>query len=259
MHNEVVGKVFSTRDYGEFKKLNGNRSVLEGRKEAIKSSIIERGWVRNPIVVNGQGRFEALQELGMPIEYVISEGATIDDCIALNIKQKNWQTMDYIKCYADIGRPEYVLLNELIEKYKGPMNLENIVILVSQNNNSGNTGTGRNRIKNGTYKLLGSRQQVEELLTYATRVCNAIGKQRGRLRTWIPAIKFAFFCDSIDHNLLLEKMQRLSSSISVSVSIDQALGCLEKIYNYNARGGSRVYFMSEYDKYMHKKEKFDAA
>lgn len=266
MQNEIVGKVFSTRDYGEFKKLNGNRSVLEPRKESIKSSIIERGWVRNPIVVNekmemidGQGRFEALQELGMPIEYVISEGATIEDCIALNIKQKNWQTADYIKCYADIGNPTYIMLNDLIEKYKGPLNLENIIILASNKNNSGNAGNGRSTVKNGTYKLVGTKQKVEELLDYATEVCKIIGKQRGRLRTWAPAIKFVFFCDSIDHNALLNKMKRFSESINVAVSLDQALACFEKIYNYNARSGSRVYFMSEYDKYIHNKARLSAA
>ena len=77
MHNKV-GFVYSTEDYSVFQKLNGNRDVLESRKNKIMESILERGWIRNPIVVNqkfevidGQGRLEALQELKMPVEYVI--------------------------------------------------------------------------------------------------------------------------------------------------------------------------------------------
>ena len=73
-----VGTVYSTTDYDSFAKLEGNRDVLQSRKNIIKESIEERGWIRNPVVVNekmqiidGQGRFEALKELGMPIEYVI--------------------------------------------------------------------------------------------------------------------------------------------------------------------------------------------
>lgn len=90
-----VGAIYSSEDYSVFRKLNGNRSVLEQRKNMIMASITERGWIRNPVVVNekmeiidGQGRFEALKELGLPIEYVVAKGASISDCIALNIKQK---------------------------------------------------------------------------------------------------------------------------------------------------------------------------
>lgn len=256
MTNEIIGQVFSTFDYDAFCKLNGNREVLERRKNAIIQSIRERGWIRNPIVVNekmelidGQGRFEALRELCMPIQYVIAEGATIDDCIALNIKQNNWQTLDYVKCYADIGNMAYKVLYRLVNDYIGPMSFENIVILASKNNNAGNAGSTRSAIKRGAYELIGDERSIRGLLDYATEVCKVIGKQRGRLRTWIPAIKFAYFCDTIDKDLLLDKMKRYSESISVSVSLDQALSCIEKIYNYNARNGSRVYFHSEYDKY----------
>lgn len=123
MKNAKVGFVYSTMDYDEFKRLNGNRTVLIGRKNLIMSSIKERGWIRNPIVVNekmemidGQGRFEALKELNMPIEYVVSEGATIDDCIALNLKQKNRGPIDYIQCYADMGNQNYSKLLGFIQE-----------------------------------------------------------------------------------------------------------------------------------------------
>lgn len=259
MRNEVVGQVFSSRDYDSFLKLDGNRSVLEPRKNSIKESIIEHGWIRNPIVVNekmeiidGQGRFEALQELGMPIQYVISEGATIDDCIALNLKQKNWQTLDYIKCYADIGKASYRVLYNLIREYqgKGHMSFENIVIFASKHNNAGNASGTRGTVKNGTYELIGTEQTVKKLLDFAADACSAIGVQRGRLRTWAPAIKFVYFCNEIDNNLFLEKLNKYSESISVAVSLEQALSCFERIYNYNMRSGNRVYFRQAYDMYI---------
>lgn len=100
---EKISLVYKEEKYGKFKMLLGNRIVEQRRVDTIKKSIIENGWVMNPIVINenweiidGQGRFTALRELNMPIYFVVARGAGINECRALNIKQKNWTVKDYI-------------------------------------------------------------------------------------------------------------------------------------------------------------------
>ncbi len=114
--------VFMTEDYSKFRYLLGNRDVLGPRKREILRSIQIKGWIPNPIIVNekmeiieGQGRFEALKELGLPIEFYIRPGWGIRECQALNSAGKIWMARDYISSYAiqdKNGWPKYKALME---------------------------------------------------------------------------------------------------------------------------------------------------
>lgn len=257
MKHDIVGQIYSTSDYSIFKRLEGNRQVLDYRKNTIIQSIKDRGWIRNPIVVNekyqiidGQGREEALEELKMPVEFVIAEGANINDCIALNIRQSNWKLIDYIKCYADIGNKTYQLLYSIINKYKDKLNVETILNVSSKYTGSDNKNSGK-RVHHGTFVFItDDRERLTELLDYTAEVSKIIGIGRGRIRTWSSAIKFAFLSDSINHMLLLEKLQKYSAQIVASTTVPQALTCFEKIYNYQMLRKNKVFFLPEYEKYL---------
>ena len=118
---EEYAIVYKEEEYSKFKKLLGNRDVITSRKNKILKSIQEVGYVLNPIIVNtkmeiidGQGRFEALKELNLPIFYVIDENAGIEECRALNLGQTNWNTEAWIKYYAETGNKNYVRLTKLM-------------------------------------------------------------------------------------------------------------------------------------------------
>ena len=88
MRKESAYNVYTTTDYGIFKRLVGNRDIPESRISKIVESIQTIGWVHNPIIVNermevidGQGRLTALQRLKMPVEYIVAEGAGNKECI----------------------------------------------------------------------------------------------------------------------------------------------------------------------------------
>ena len=76
----VKNKVFQTKDYGVFKRLNGNRIIdktnLKNILESIKSNNLEI-----PIIVNekmeiceGQHRFECKKQLNLPVDFIIKDG-----------------------------------------------------------------------------------------------------------------------------------------------------------------------------------------
>ena len=113
-----------TNEYDKFKKLKGNRAVTEKRKEKIKNSILKVGYITSPILVNdkyeiidGQGRFEALKELQLPIEYIIQDNIGITECVAMNIHQTNWSLLDYIQSYADKGIQSYQYIVDLMKEF----------------------------------------------------------------------------------------------------------------------------------------------
>lgn len=247
-----VAAVYSTKDYSKFKKLNGNREVLEKRVELILGSIKERGWIRNPIVVNewmeiidGQGRFEALQRLGLPVEYVIAKGATIDDCISLNIRQTNWKSVDYVKCYADMGNKDYVTLLSLYGKYK---NLTDTAIATIAGSYYTDGAKGGKAIRDGSFKIA-DRENLFECLYFVDRCMDIIGKSNGRTRNWVGIFKMVYYSAEIPNERFLERLAANRVHIVSCNNFKQALECAEKAYNYGSRK-KKVYFVPEWDAYL---------
>lgn len=126
MEKEKAYEVYTTKNYDIFKRLVGNRDIPESRISKIVASIQEIGWIHNPIVVNekmevidGQGRLTALQRLGMPVEYIIAEGAGSQECIYMNMNMVNWKQPDFIKSYAEQGNVNYQRLLSLMNLYAG--------------------------------------------------------------------------------------------------------------------------------------------
>lgn len=240
--------VYETKNYNNFKYLKGNRDILNKRKETIIQSIQENGWITNPIVVNenmeiidGQGRFEALKELGMPVQYVIAEGATIETCITLNFRQKNWTSDDYIKCFADLGNTNYVILKKCMETYG--LGCDATAVLLSSNFSD----TQKNKtIQRGEFKV-DHQETAFDLMHYSKAVYEIIGERTGRKRTWAPVIKMVFLSPEIDSKVFLDKLEKFKVFIEPCVNIHQAIACFEKIYNYHSHG-HKVFFEPIYDR-----------
>ena len=250
-----VCDVYSTSEYTMFKKLHGNREILESRKRLLMNSIKEHGWIRNPIVVNenmevidGQGRLEALSELGLPVEYVIAEGATIQDCISLNIKQANWRSEDYVKCYADMGYEDYILLHSLYGKYPY---LPNICINTLAGPYVADGSSDGAALKEGRF-IIPDKEKVYDICSFANDCLSIIGGGNGRMRNWAAVLKMVFWCDKIPNDIFLDRLEKNRMFITPCVNIKQVLECLEKVYNYQSRK-NKVYFVPEWDYFKTKK------
>ena len=250
-----VGYVYSTTNYEMFKKLEGNRDVFEQRKRVIRESICENGWIRNPVVINekmeiidGQGRFEALKELEMPIEYVIAEGADVNTCIALNVKQKNWTKMDYVKCYSELGCEEYVLFEKLLEEYKDDLSFDVMRIICNgyktDNNKSDLILTGK--------FVISDKETIRARLQFIAGIMSLLGKEFGRKREWAIISNFVFYCPAINNRKFVNKLEKYPMFLAPCVTTRQVLECFEKIYNYNDKKDERVYFVPEYEKWKRK-------
>ena len=249
MRNKV-GNVYSTSDYSVFKKLDGNRGIMEKRKNLLIRSIQERGWIRNPIVVNenmevidGQGRLEALRELGMPVEYVIARGATLSDCIALNVKQTNWTNTDYVKSYAEMGYEDYKIL---LSHYGVHHHLPDTCVNTIVSKDSGDCGTITTGMKEGNFKVF-DKETVNERLEFADRCVEILGKGYGRLRQWCYVFKFVWYCKKINTELFMDRLLRNKHLVTPCVTTKQMLECLELIYNYGCKRENKVYFIPEWD------------
>ena len=244
--------IYCTNDYTIFKRLCGNREVVESRKNTIKQSIIENGYIRNPIVVNekmeiidGQGRFEALKELKMPIEYVIAIGAGQKECVALNVNQKNWKTIDYIKSFAEMNVPEYNFIKVLCETFPTLDPAQIVGVSIKAQCTGGSVARA---IKSGQIKFHHQDTIYERLKLYE-KIFNIIKGDAdfGLPRSYASITTFLYECEEIDQNKILTNLIKYRQFVIPSFNTKQALKNLESIYNRCAK--KYVYFMPLYDEW----------
>ena len=257
MSRVAIGAVYRTDDLDSFKDLKGNRTVDKGRVKKILLSMQKNGYIHSPIIVNenmevidGQGRLEALRQLGLPVEYVMFKGLTISDCIVLNANTTNWSIMDYIESHADRGNNNYKFLLHLLSKYK---EFGLTVVINAITGSSGNNGKVMRSIKNGDFKCSGEQyERADELLGYAMRFLKTIKNfPKGATPYICMAIMFAYQIEEVDREKLVEKFDLYYGMADVPqfIDVDGALKDLTIIYNRRNRQ-DKIYFEVEYDKYL---------
>lgn len=262
MNYKTAVEVYSTTDYDQFKKLLGNRDVSTSRLSAIKESILRIGYQPSPILVNeyyevidGQGRLAACKSLGIPIYFIIKEGLSIDDCISMNIKMKNWDESDYINCYARRGYQSYIDLEEMIREFP-MMNWSQIYDVANQNNSAvkEQMKNGKLEFKSFTYKQYERARWISAMLPYI-KVSGLYTNRAVDVLIRLDKYKL------VDKNRMLDSMEKYShlSEFKAYRSAD-TLRALNEIYNYNRK--QKKYFADDYQKIAdskkHKKEAANA-
>lgn len=250
-------EIRETRQYDVFKKLEGNRDVDEKRVRRIKESIKNVGYVTSPIIVNekmevidGQGRLEALRQLDLPVEYIVSNGVGIKECIAMNINQTNWSHMDYIKSYAKRGVKSYELLLDLIKKYPYA-GLDCISTALFQ--------TSRfwyKQLHNGDLAITDEEyKKAIERLEYT----NKFLPWKDKINQFSCLMKSVLFCydmEEVDKERLFQKITFGvdSKTLMPFSNLVECLKSVEEIYNKNKKGKSvwiyTIYRQTLEDKYI---------
>lgn len=231
-------EIKSTKNYSLFKDLAGNRSVDPARVSKIKKSILKNGWFTNPILVNekmeiidGQGRFAALKELNMPIEYIVEKGIGIECCINMNTAQTNWKIMDYIGSYAERGNENYQRLVMLMEEFPG-FGIHTYATALYQQYRF-----DFDIISKGyliiTPKIL---EKAKENLEYLNQINPYLkGRLPGRLHTLHQAIIITKNLPGVDPDQLFNKVIMRIRNTAGWNTIGAAIQTLEEVYNYKSK------------------------
>lgn len=238
----------STMNYSIFKKLEGNRPVVNRRVNKIIASIQNVGYITSPLIVNekmevidGQGRLEALEQLKMPVEYIVHPGIGINECIAMNINQGNWSLKDYIESYATRGNKSYQRLEQLIKEY--PLaNLDVIATAALRINKI--TGT---MVKDGSLVLTEEQyDKAIERLNYAYEIFDLVDKTavRGGILNLIQVILYCYDYEEMDLKRLKEQVTKNIYLCRPWNNIDTCFNEIEELYNRNI--SKKVYFYTLY-------------
>ena len=242
---ETAYNVYVTKDYDIFKRLIGNRDIPESRIGKIISSIQEVGWVRNPIIVNekmevidGQGRLTALQRLGMPVEYIIAEGAGNKECIYMNMNMVNWKLADFIKSYAEQGNENYKRLWDLMQKYANG-NLDIITTAVYRISKS-----KHREIKKGTLQLTEEQYQTAiPRLEYIKPILEEIDDKKlpGSLVTLMQTLIYYYDYPEVDKDRLKYSIEKYIYNAIPWVLNTDCEREVENVYNYGIKLEKKIF------------------
>ena len=260
MSKKVAASVFMETDYTVFKHLLGNRAVTPARKTTIRNSIEKVGYVLNPIVVNknmevidGQGRLAVLEELGLPVFYVVDENAGIDECVSMNIGQTNWKLIDYVEQYAAYGNINYIRFLDLYKSYSKRITIDTITGVTS--NSIVTNGWHNNKLKTGEFLLSekaynSSLPYFEYLLSIKDALDEIPGSERVK-STGIAWILRNTKCDKKRLKMIIQK-----NYPKINPVVDTApclfLGQISDIYNKGIASEKCIYFDTEYKIFLKK-------
>ncbi len=235
-------EIKKTTDYGIFKKIVGNRRPNPNHIKALESAISEHDLLpENPIIVNeqmeiidGQHRLAAAQRMRRPIYYVIKKGASLDEIRLLNTHVILWHLDDYLQSYVQQGKEDYLILQEFARTY-------NLGISVALSLLSG-ADTYKpylliKKFKAGDFTIQ-SYEEAKKRAEQLKQLEEFCDKGVYREREFVFALKVAY--KTIDHQDLLERLQKYGLMIKHERNVSDYLRQLEEIANFRNRGNHYV-------------------
>lgn len=238
--NSIYTQVYEEDDYTKFKRLDNNRTLTEQRLQKLIASI-SSGEILNPIIVNekmeiidGQGRYEAKKRLGLPIQYVISRGAGIEDCQKMNRYNTKWSLVDYIYSYARSGNKNYIRFSEIMEQIKcAPTKTATFANM--------NGGVITDVVESG--KLIFTEDDAYYTLENYGKFTDILDAllYKGRInQNFILAAIIIFNYPGYQHKKMIEQCKKYRNTFVQTARRKDQVVELQRIYNINAK--KKIYF-----------------
>lgn len=259
MKKEVCAKVYKTMEYDAFRRLDTNRNPRTYRK--IVASINEIGWQHDPIMVNekneiidGQNRFLACKELGLPIEFMVQEGATIETARKMNTGQSNWVPMDYVKSYAQDGIQDYQFVKNLVERWKGIVALPGLAWCISPTLSKGSQSGAYSKIEGGSFKCSVRQYNYVNMALEdldALKILDFAKAYDMRAKTWIPTAFYAYMHPDVDISRFSKQIWKRPELIPSCTNIADQLDRVSMAYNAGLAKKKNVYLKTDYERGEH--------
>lgn len=226
-----------TTDYAKFKTLAGNRDIKNSHVQKLKASMQQKHLV-NAIIVNedmeiidGQHRFAASKELGLPVYFYIVNGYGTKEVQILNTNMQNWNKRDYLVSYCELGNPTYLSIAEFWKQYNA-FTITGVAMLLGNQQSKRAFEEGNFVIENIEFsKLVGNRLMD---ISYFYDGFNRKAFIAAMLSIYKTNKKF-------DHDFFISKL-RTSNKFKLTDQTNSGAfkELIEKIYNYRSRSGTKI-------------------
>jgi hypothetical protein len=239
-----ITDVYSTYDYDKFKILFGNRKLNEIHLKRLMNSF-QKNYLFSPILVNnnfeiidGQHRFNAAKELGLPINYMIMPAYGLNEVKVLNTNTSNWNKMDYLMGYCDSGSLPYLQMRQFMKDFPdfGIYVCEQLLTNNTKGiNNTGAIEKGRGRLKNFEEGRL-IIPDINKSYENAHKVLSFKKYYDGYNRAiFVAALIGIFKHANYNHQEMISKLSLQPSALTHCTNVEYYKVLIENIYNYKRR------------------------
>lgn len=247
-NNSTGMQIMKSNDYSLLRMVEFNRGIDKNNLYRITKSITENGFYVNPIIVStnmeiidGQHRFIACRDLGIPFYYVIvPEVITIQNIHAVNTTGKKWDKSDYCESYSMLGKESYTKLLEFKELYPNfSVTVCELLLNPFRATTKKTVIKGEKYIETNTFS---KGDFVVEDWAFSCKLADLImiikkyysGYARVMfIKAIIKAKKHKNFVDSV----FIHKLETFGFQIRHSATVEMYYRQIVEIYNYRNRGG----------------------
>ncbi len=230
----VTNQVHTTTDYFLFKPIDGNRNKNLLHINRLKKSM-SQNYLFTVIIVNenyeiidGQHRFDVIQDLKLPLNYVVCKGYGLKEVHVLNQISKTWNADDYLQGYVNLGYEDYIKYAEFKDKYK--LNHWETLCLLTGSFASG--GALVDVFYQGNFKIK-SLKEAEKIIEKIIMIepYYAGYKRRSFIFAMISLLKNPNF----EFTEFLQKLKIQPTALQDCTTTNNYKVLIEEIYNYRRR------------------------
>jgi len=251
--SEVANTVYRTTNYDLFGHFEGNRDVIPSHVKNLEVSFAER-QIGVPIIVtdnsqesiksvlseyelyligDGQNRFEACKNLGLPVYYMIIPGLTLKDIQRLNSNVKSWTWRQHMESCCKLDMEDYLIYRDFQDTYK-IQHTECVQLLSGNTGLRGGTKTMAKAFNDGQFKVGDYDKAVE----YANKITELGRYYDGFTRkSFVRAI--IHLLDNRDpnlseyrHEIFVKRLAKKSQMFTHQINRADYIRMIEDVYNY---------------------------
>lgn len=235
-------QIQTTKDYGIFKLMTGNRRIDTNHVAKLKKEMLESGNLMEvmPILVNenmyiidGQHRFTAAKDIGFDIHYIMSDNANISTARHMNVTQKTWDIMDFARSYAEGGNKAYSQFLTMRNKF--PSLSASVIVLFMVGRDAHGMSTDFRR---GLFTIddIGSALSDLEKIN-RIRIATNTSINMPMARAFLKLLRGdSDAATNFDFERLMKKLETSGglALYGLSASTKQSLQTLESVYNFQS-------------------------
>lgn len=237
MATEVKRKQnYATTDYKQFKFLIENRQTARNHINKLKDAIQRNPEILEvqPILVNedmeiidGQHRFTAASELGLPIHYTVVKGLDINTAREMNVMQRRWGIDDYAYSYAKAGNVHYKAYNEYRREYPG-LSATIIQVVLAGGESQNMSGDFRN----GKFIIKREEDDANWVFEKLLKIRELTGYEIPLSKAFVSAFLQAINKDDFNTDEFLSNLQKKPDMFHRTSTVRDALRLIEDIFNF---------------------------